>query len=174
MSNIGKQKIHIPEDVTIKFDSKDNQIHFSGKQGTIAQVISDEVKLSITDKEIKVASNNKQLRGTERSRIQNSIIGVSQGFYKSLKLVGIGYRAQIVGKCLTLKIGFSHDVIFNIPEGITAVCPKPDQIVLFGREKDFLTKIASEIRNLKKPDPYKGKGIRFEDEILILKEGKKK
>ena len=94
--------------------------------------------------------------------------------YKSLKLVGIGYRAQIVDKQLILKIGFSHDVIFNIPDEITGVCPKPDQIVLFGRQKDFLHKIASEIRNLKKPDPYKGKGIRFEDEILNLKEGKKK
>ena len=99
---------------------------------------------------------------------------LSKGFKKTLNLVGIGYRVQVNKQTLTMKLGFSHDVIFTIPEGIKAVCPKSDQIVLFGIKKDFLHKVASSIRLLRKPDAYKGKGILFDNENLRLKEGKKK
>jgi large subunit ribosomal protein L6 len=109
-----------------------------------------------------------------QTQIQNTIIGVSQGFQKRLKLVGIGFRVQKQNNSLQFKLGFSHEITFQLPDGIDAICPKPDQIVLFGIRKDYLNQTAAKIRSLRKPDSYKGKGIQFEDEILILKEGKKK
>jgi large subunit ribosomal protein L6 len=123
---------------------------------------------------IKSFSKNKTMWGTEHKLLDNAIIGVSKGFKKTLNLVGIGYRVQVNKQTLTMKLGFSHDVIFTIPEGIKAVCPKSDQIVLFGIKKDFLHKVASSIKLLRKPDAYKGKGIIFDNENLRLKEGKKK
>ena len=174
MSNIGKQKIEIPEGVNINIDNSLHEINIEGKLGSIKLKLSENINLEQDKDKVRVKSNNKKLWGTERTRIHNAIIGVSQGFQKTLKLVGIGYRAQIKDNSLLLKLGFSHDVIYDLPEGINAICPKVDQIVLIGIEKDFVCKIASNIRSLKKPDSYKGKGIRFEDEKLILKEGKKK
>ena len=129
---------------------------------------------TISDNEIKITSSNKRIWGVERTQIQNTIIGVSQGFQKRLKLVGIGFRVQKQNNSLQFKLGFSHEITFQLPDGIDAICPKPDQIVLFGIRKDYLNQTAAKIRSLRKPDSYKGKGIQFEDEILILKEGKKK
>jgi len=172
MSNIGKKAISIPDGVQLSLNNE-NSIIFSGKQGKIQEQFSKEVSFKISDKEISVFSKNKALHGTERTRLYNAILGVSQGFQKSLKLVGIGYRAKIIGQELRLKIGFSHEISFKLPQGIIGICPKVDSILLFGMQKSFLHRVASEIRALKKPDPYKGKGILFENESLILKEGKK-
>ena len=172
MSNIGKNNIKIPEGVSIIFNSLNLQIE--GKLGKLECPISGEVSFSKEGNIIKSFSKNKVMWGTEHKLLHNAIIGVSQGFKKRLNLVGIGYRAQVNGNILTLKLGLSHDVYFIIPEGIEAICPKPDQIILLGVKKDFLNKTASSIKLLRKPDAYKGKGIVFDNEILNLKEGKKK
>lgn len=174
MSNIGKKKIDIPEGITLSIDSVLSHITLEGKLGKIKLNLAKDVSVSQEKDQLIVESKNKKLWGTERTRILNAIIGVSQGFQKSLKLVGIGYRVQKKANSLVMKLGFSHDVSYELPEGIDAICPKQDQIVLFGIKKDFLCKIAADIRSFKKPDSYKGKGICFEDEKLILKEGKKK
>lgn len=172
MSNIGKKKISIPEGVQLSID-KENSIVFSGKQGELKENFSKEISFEIFNKEIQLFSQNKALHGTERTRVYNSILGVSQGFQKGLKLVGIGYRATITGQELKLKVGFSHEVSYTLPQGVFGICPKSDYILLFGMQKSFLHRVASDIRSIKKPDPYKGKGIQFDNEVLILKEGKK-
>lgn len=174
MSNIGKKKIDIPEGILLDLNTNSQNLIVKGNLGEITLTISKDILIDQENSQLTIKSKNKKLWGTERTRISNAIIGVSQGFQKSLKLVGIGYRVQKKENLLIMKLGFSHDVVYQLPEGIDAICPKQDQIVLFGTEKDFLCKIASDIRALKKPDSYKGKGIRFEDEKLILKEGKKK
>jgi large subunit ribosomal protein L6 len=172
MSNIGKLKIKVPQGVTLTLES--TQITVEGKLGKIVQPISGDVIFISDNNTLSSNSSNKVLWGTENRNIANAIIGVSQGFKKRLNLVGIGYRAQVIGKLLTLKLGLSHDVKYQIPDEIEIICPKPDQIILLGIKKDYLNRIASNIRSFKKPDPYKGKGILFENERLILKEGKKK
>lgn len=172
MSNIGKRQLKVPNGVNILFNT--NLISIEGPLGKIDQPISGEVNFSLEDKRLSSNSSNKVLWGTESSLIANAIKGVSQGFQKKLKLVGIGYRVQVQDKTLTMKLGLSHDVVYTVPNKLNVICPKPDQIVLLGIEKDFLHKIASDIRSLKKPDAYKGKGILFENEVLNLKEGKKK
>ena len=172
MSNIGKLNIKVPTGVSVKIET--NNIIIEGKLGKLTQPISGEVSFVIKDNLLISSSQNKVLWGTENRNVNNAIIGVSQGFKKRLNLVGIGYRAQLNQKNLTLKLGLSHDVTYVVPEEIEVICPKPDQIILLGTKKDYLNRIASNIRNLKKPDPYKGKGILFDNEHLILKEGKKK
>lgn len=174
MSNIGRQKISIPEGVSIDINTSKNVVSIKGKIGSLVQSFSNEIKLILSNNELKVTSSNKRIWGVERTKIQNSIIGVSQGFQKKLKLVGIGFRVQKQNNNLQFKLGFSHEITFPLPEGIDAICPKPDQIVIFGMRKDYLHQTAAKIRSLRQPDSYKGKGIQFEDEILILKEGKKK
>lgn len=172
MSNIGKQKIKIPTGVTINMQP--NIISIEGKLGKIHQPISGEVSFSIENNILSSNSLNKVLWGTETALISNAVKGVSQGFQKKLNLVGIGYRVQVQGKTLTMKLGLSHDVTYVVPDNLEVICPKPDQIVLLGIEKDFLNKIAADICSLRKPDSYKGKGILVEGKILNLKEGKKK
>lgn len=169
-----KKKIDVPEGILLDFNQNLQSLVVKGKLGEIKLSVSKDILVDQENNHLTIKSKNKKLWGTERTRISNAIIGVSQGFQKSLKLVGIGYRVQKKENSLIMKLGFSHDVIYRLPAGIDAICPKQDHIVLFGIEKDFLCKIASDIRALKKPDSYKGKGIRFEDEKLILKEGKKK
>ena len=172
MSNIGKLNIKVPKGVSVKIEP--NNIIIEGKLGKLIQPISGEVSFVLKNNLLISNSQNKVLWGTENRNVNNAIIGVSQGFKKRLNLVGIGYRAQLNQKNLTLKLGLSHDVTYVVPEEIEVICPKPDQIILLGIKKDYLNRIASNIRNLKKPDSYKGKGILFENEHLILKEGKKK
>jgi len=172
MSNIGKQQLKVPNGVNILFNS--NFISIEGPLGKINQPISGEVKFSQEGQLLSSKSSNKVLWGTESSLIANAIKGVSQGFQKKLKLFGIGYRVQVQGKTLTMKLGLSHDVVYTVPAELDVICPKPDQIVLLGVDKAFLNKIASDIRSFKKPDAYKGKGILFDNEVLNLKEGKKK
>jgi len=172
MSNIGKLKIKVPKGVNITLERNRNIIE--GKLGKLIQNISGEVLFTLENESISSISSNKILWGTENRNLTNAIIGVSQGFKKRLNLVGIGYRAEVNGKVLTLKLGLSHDIKYTVPDGIEVICPKADQIILLGIKKDYLNRIAATIRSLKKPDSYKGKGILFENERLILKEGKKK
>lgn len=171
MSNIGRKKINVPESVTIEIKD-DNIITFNGKLGSITEKFSKDIDI-IRDKNVlRVISNDSSIQGTERSRINNAILGVSQGFKFELKLVGIGYRAQVTGNILNLKIGLTHPLEIELPEGISAICPKPDVILLYSIKKGFLNHFANKIHKLKKPDPYKGKGIQLGNKVLKLKEGK--
>lgn len=172
MSNIGKQKIKIPAGVTISIQP--NIISVEGKLGKIDQPISGVVSFSTENNALFSSSSNKVLWGTETALVSNAVKGVSQGFQKKLNLVGIGYRVQLEGKTLKMKLGLSHDVTYVVPNGLEVICPKPDQIVLLGIKKDFLNKIAADICSLRTPDSYKGKGILVEGKVLNLKEGKKK
>ena len=172
MSNVGKIKIKIPRDVSIILEPQ--KITVEGKLGKLTQNLSGKVDFLLENNTLSSTSFNKVFWGTENRIVSNAIIGVSQGFKKRLNLVGIGYRAQVKDKNLILKLGFSHDIEYKIPSELEVICPKPDQIVLLGINKEYLNRIASTIRSFKKPDAYKGKGILFENEKLILKEGKKK
>lgn len=146
-----------------------------GQFGQLEIPLSAEIYLTENNRIITIASKNKKLHGVSHTLIVNALVGVSQGFQQNLNVIGVGYKVSLdEGKALRFKIGLSHDVIFTLPLGIIAICPKPDYIVLFGIKKDFLFKVVSRIQNLKRPDIYKGKGIRFENEVLRLKEGKKK
>ena len=112
--------------------------------------------------------------GTTRANVQNMVTGVSEGFTKELELVGVGYRAAVQGRSLTLNLGFSHDVNYPLPEGIDAVCEKPTSIKISGRDKQKVGQVAAEIRSYRPPEPYKGKGVKYIDEYILRKEGKKK
>ena len=112
--------------------------------------------------------------GTARSRVQNLVVGVSDGFKKELEISGVGYRALVQGRDLVLQLGFSHDVIYPIPEGIEIKCEKPTLVSVSGMDKQRVGQVAAEIRNFRKPEPYKGKGVKYADETIVRKEGKKK
>lgn len=172
MSNIGRKKLYIPDGVNIRIEDK--SIIISGKLGKIKETRLIDIEYIQEKNNIQLISKNSRLHGITRSILNNHIIGVSQGFKKSLKIVGVGYRVQLQQNTLVFKIGFSHDVTYKLPESTPAICPKPDHLVLFGIRKDFLNQVAAEIQSLRKPDPYKGKGIQIEGQILKLKEGKKK
>jgi large subunit ribosomal protein L6 len=172
MSNIGRKKLYIPDGVNIRIEDK--SIIISGKLGKIKETRLIDIEYIQEKNNIQLISKNSRLHGITRSILNNHIIGVSQGFKKSLKIVGVGYRVQLQKKKLVFKIGFSHDITYTLPESISAISPKPDHLVLFGIKKDFLNQIVAEIQNLRKPDPYKGKGIQIEGQTLNLKEGKKK
>jgi large subunit ribosomal protein L6 len=178
MSNIGKLTIQVPQNVMVNFDSKNSTLQIKGLLGELTRTLKNGFKLNLSSleetKSFTISSSNKKLWGTENTHIQNMIQGVTYGFRKDLKLIGIGYRARLEEKKLILKVGYTHDVSFNIPEGILIQCPKPDQITVFGIEKELVHKTSFQIRSIKKPDIYKGKGIRFDNEIIRLKEGKKK
>lgn len=173
MSNIGRKKLYIPDNVDVEINN--GTIAVVGNLGSIKETLVPEVNyIKEAENIIKLTSKNSRLHGIARSLLNNYIIGVSQGFQKSLNIVGVGYRVQQDQKKLTFKLGFSHDVIYTLPNEISAICPKPDHLVLFGIKKDILNQVAAEIQNLRYPDPYKGKGVRIEGQVLNLKEGKKK
>lgn len=172
MSNIGRKKLYIPDGVNIRIEDK--SIIINGKLGEIEEPRLIDIEYIQEKNSIQLISKNPRLHGITRSILNNHIIGVSQGFKKSLKIVGVGYRVQLQQDILTFKLGFSHDITYTLPKSISAVCPKPDNLILFGIKKDFLNQVVAEIQNLRKPDPYKGKGIQIEGQILNLKEGKKK
>ena len=177
MSNIGKEKIYIPKDVeyTYKKNETDISLNVKGQFGELNISLPKGRSIVKEENTIKISAENKKLHGVTRTQVLNAFLGVSKGFHQSLNIIGVGYRVSLEDEnTLRLKIGFSHDVVFSLPPGIKVICPKPDSIVLFGIKKDYLLKTAASIRNLKRPDAYKGKGIRFENEILRLKEGKKK
>lgn len=178
MSNIGKLTIQVPENVIINFDTENSILQIEGLLGKLTRKLKNSFSINLSNlektKTFTISSLDKKLWGTENTHIQNMIQGVTYGFRKDLKLIGIGYRARLEGRKLILKIGYSHDISFDIPKGVLVQCPKPDQITVFGIEKELVHKISFRIRSIKKPDVYKGKGIRFDNENIRLKEGKKK
>ena len=148
-------------------------------RGELEFVANDEVVVELKDGEISISprDNSKAARskwGMSRTMIQNIVDGVHQGYERRLEINGVGYRAAMQGKNIQLALGFSHDVVYQMPEGVSATIPKPTEIILTGIDKQQLGQVASEIRQYRKPEPYKGKGIKYAEEIVVRKEGKKK
>jgi large subunit ribosomal protein L6 len=177
MSRVGKLPVAIPEGVNV--DLKDDRITVKGKGGELSTAITGLVNVSVNDGEIVVqpANDTKRSRamwGTTRSNIQNLVQGVTEGFSKRLEIQGVGFRAAVQNDVLTLALGYSHDIKYIIPQGITIKAEKPTTLLISGADKQQVGQVAAEIRELRKPEPYKGKGVRFEDERIHMKEGKKK
>ncbi len=154
-------------------------ISAKGKLGSLQYRATDDVVVTMDDGKISVkpANDSKRARamwGTARSRLQNMVTGVSEGFTRNLEINGVGYRAAVQGKTLVLQLGFSHDVNYPIPEGIDIKCERPTAIAVSGADKQKVGQVAAEIRSYRPPEPYKGKGIKYDDEIIRRKEGKKK
>lgn len=177
MSRISKNPIQIPDNLDIKLS--ENKISVKGPLGDLMLNLSSDISVDLTDKIITVKSTNnskhsRAMSGTIRTLISNMVLGVNSGFEKRLSLVGVGYRAQVSGDKLNLNLGFSHPVIHNLPSGIKAETPSQTEIVIKGIDKQKVGQVAAEIRSYRKPEPYKGKGVRYVDERIILKEAKKK
>lgn len=177
MSRVGKNPIHIPDDVT--FVVNGSELKASGKFGSNSYSLSDLVSIRVDSSVIHISpiSDNKRSRviwGTDQRQVQNLIRGVSQGFNVTLDLVGVGYRASVQQDKICVQLGFSHDVLYHIPKNIIVKCEKPTSISITGPSKQLVGQIASEIRKMRKPEPYKGKGVIREGEFVIRKEGKKK
>lgn len=176
MSRIGKNPIAIPDGVNCKIDG--NQLKINGKLGALTVDVPSDLELQIKDnyvliEPVNLIKQSRMLWGTVRSLASNAINGVSNGFSKTLQINGVGYRAAVQGSDLVLQLGFSHEVRYPIPNDITIKCEKMN-IIVSGIDKQRVGQIASEIRSFRTPEPYKGKGIKYEDEIIVRKEGKKK
>lgn len=177
MSRVGKLPVEVPEGVDLQIDGV--FITVRGKIGELALKVSDDVHVTRDDNLIwvKPANNSKRSRtmwGTTRSLINNIVHGVSVGFEKKLEINGVGYRAQVQGNDLVLQLGHSHEIRYPIPENIKIDAPSQTEITVSGVDNQKVGQVASEIRSFRKPEPYKGKGVRYADEFIIRKEGKKK
>ena len=177
MSRIAKNSIKIPEDVSCIFDK--NILTVKGKHGEIILKVNEKYKIKNENNEIyvspiKASDKLDPMWGTTRAHISNSITGVSLGFSKTLELNGTGYRASLSGSNLKLQLGFSHDIDYEIPKGIKIECPKQNIINISSANKELLGAVAAKIRSFRKPEPFKGKGIKYENEFIVRKEGKKK
>lgn len=176
MSRIGNKVINVPANVTVTIKD-DNTVVVKGDKGTLERQFSPFITIEQNEGTIVVKRNSelkthKQLHGTTRALIANMIEGVSEGFKKELEIVGIGYRAQMQGKKLVMNLGYSHPVEYIPEEGVTVETPKQTTIVVSGISKERVGEVAAQIRSKKKPEPYKGKGIKYVDERIIRKEGK--
>ena len=177
MSRIGQKIIEIPNDVKANLDQ--NEIKISGPKGELSAPIFEGVEIEISDNTISInksPSNPDFVKnwGLQRTLIFNSIMGVSEGFSKKLEINGVGYRAQMKGSNIQLSLGFSHDVNYETPEGIKIETPSQTEIIISGIDKQKVGQVAAEIRSFRPPEPYKGKGVKYEDEYIFRKEGKKK
>ncbi len=175
MSNIGKQPIVIPENVQISISN--NSIEVKGQLGELNMNFNSRIDISNIDNTIVVKRNSeqrkdKELHGLYRALIQNMVVGVSQGFEKTLLLVGVGYTAEKKGDFLLLNVGYSHPIYFQIPEGVMVNTPDQTTIVVKGYHKQNVGDFTAKIRSMRKPEPYKGKGIKYSDEIIRRKAGK--
>ena len=177
MSRIGKRPVTIPSGVTATVEGQ--TVKVKGPKGQLQFVVHDDVEVKFENGVIKVAPRVKTNRaqamyGTARAQVANLVAGVTKGFEKRLEINGVGYRASLQGKNLQLALGYSHDVIFQIPEGIAITVPKPTEIVIVGNDSQRVGQVAAEIRSYRPPEPYKGKGVKYVDEFIFRKEGKKK
>ncbi|MFC1631184.1 50S ribosomal protein L6 [Candidatus Omnitrophota bacterium] len=175
MSRIGKKPIAITANT--KVEIKDGLISVEGPKGKLTQVLDRRIKAELKNAQILVSrlsdsNQDKALHGLSRNLIFNMVTGVNQGFSKELEIRGVGFKAQSSGQSLTLQLGFSHPVVYEIPEGITVEAPKPTQLVVKGTDKQKVGSVAAKIRSFYKPEPYKGKGIRYKDEYVRHKVGK--
>ena len=178
MSRIGKKPVPMPSGVTATVDS--GTLTVKGPKGTLAmQLLDDLVKYEIADGEIRVtpltnAQRNRAAWGMTRTNVQNLVTGVTEGFTKVLEITGVGYRAAAQGRNLRLQLGYSHDVNFPVPEGVDVKTPDANTVEISGIDKQKVGQVAAEIRRWRKPEPYKGKGIKYRGEYIFRKEGKKK
>ena len=175
MSRIGKEPISIPSDVQVSIEGK--SVKVTGPKGSLDLDLPGEINVRQEDGVVlverpNVERKNKALHGLTRSLINNMVIGVSEGFKKELEIVGVGYRAAISGDGLELQLGFSHPVKVKAPDGITFDVPEPTQIIVSGINKEVVGQVAADIRSYRKPEPYKGKGIRYAGEHVARKAGK--
>jgi large subunit ribosomal protein L6 len=177
MSRVGKKPVPVPSGVTATVDGQ--TVKMKGPKGQLQFVVHDDVEVKLENGQIKVhprADTNRAqaLYGTARAQVANLVEGVTKGFEKKLEITGVGYRAAMQGKNLQLALGYSHDVIYPIPEGITIAVPKPTEITITGSDIQRVGQVAAEIRAYRPPEPYKGKGVKYANEFIFRKEGKKK
>jgi large subunit ribosomal protein L6 len=177
MSRIGKKPIAVPSGVTAAVEGQ--TVKVKGPKGALQAAVHDDVVVKLEGGQIKLdpRAETKRARaqwGTSRTIVANLISGVTKGFERRLEINGVGYRASVQGKNLQIALGYSHDVIFPIPEGITIATPRPVEIVISGSDRQKVGQVAAEIREYRPPEPYKGKGIKYADERIFRKEGKKK
>jgi large subunit ribosomal protein L6 len=177
MSRVGKKPVPIPSGVTATVDGQ--LVSVKGGKGELKFTVPDDVIVAFENNEIKVDPRTetkmaRALWGMSRSMVNNLVVGVSKGFERKLEITGVGYKAAVAGKNLQLSLGYSHDVIFPIPDGIAIVTPKPTEVTITGIDKRSVGQVAAEIRAYRPPEPYKGKGVRYAGEFIFRKEGKKK
>ena len=175
MSRIGKLPIKIPEKVSVKIDNQ--VVSCKGPKGQLTMKVHGDMKVQIEPNEITVtrptdSKKHKSLHGLTRSLIANMVEGVSRGFTRKLEIVGVGYKAEMKGKNLLLNLGYSHPILLGMPESITATCPSAIEIVIEGADKELVGLMAAKIRGFRKPEPYKGKGVRYAGEYVRKKAGK--
>jgi large subunit ribosomal protein L6 len=177
MSRIAKEPVELPKGVEFKQDG--NVVTMKGGKGTLSLELNSEVQLSQEENTLSVAARSGSrfaaaMSGTTRALLANMVLGVSEGFVRKLELVGVGYRAQAQGNKLNLTLGFSHPVVYDVPEGVTVETPSQTEVIVAGSDKQKVGQVASEIRRFRPPEPYKGKGVRYSDERVVRKEAKKK
>ena len=177
MSRVGKRPVELPEGITVNIAA--NEVTIKGKKGELNATFPETVKLQKNQDKITIVPQNetknaKSAWGMTRTIINNMVLGVSEGYTKNLEINGVGYRASIEGNILTLQLGYSHDIKLAIPSDLDVKCVKPTEISVNGINKQKVGQFASEIRMLRKPEPYKGKGIKYQGEFIRRKEGKKK
>jgi large subunit ribosomal protein L6 len=177
MSRIANKPVEIPAGVEISINGQSMSV--KGKNGSLSMEVNEKVQVRQQDKELNFSGKDGvdgsvAMAGTMRSLASNMVVGVSQGFEKKLELVGVGYRAQAQGNKLNLTLGFSHPVVYGVPEGITIETPSQTEIVIKGADKQRVGQVSAEIRAYRPPEPYKGKGVRYSDERVLRKEAKKK
>jgi len=177
MSRIGKKAVAIPSGVTASVDGQ--TVKIKGPKGALELVLPGDVSAKMEKGAIQVDPRNETKRarsmwGTSRTLVSNLVTGVTKGFERKLEINGVGYRAAVQGKNLQIALGYSHDVIYPIPAGIAIVTPKPTEVVITGIDRQKVGQVAAEIRGFRKPEPYKGKGVKYAGEYIFRKEGKKK
>jgi len=177
MSRIGNKAVAVPTGVTANVEGQ--TVKVKGPKGALQLVLHDDIVVTMDKGSFKIEPRGESKRarslwGTSRTLVANLINGVTKGFEEKLEINGVGYRAAVQGKSLNLQLGFSHDVNFKIPEGITIVTPKPTEITITGVDKQKVGQVAAEIRGYRPPEPYKGKGVKYVGEYIFRKEGKKK
>ena len=177
MSRVAKEPIELPKGV--EFKQNGNVVTLKGGNGELSLKLNSEVELKQDDNTLSLAPRSgsrfaNAVAGTMRALLANMAQGVSQGFERKLELVGVGYRAQLQGNKLNLTLGFSHPVVYEAPEGVSIQTPSQTEIVIKGADKQQVGQVAAEIRRFRPPEPYKGKGVRYADERVVLKEAKKK
>jgi len=176
MSRIANNPVNLPEKVEVNIT--DTEITIKGPLGVLTQILTGDVGIQKEDsilkfKATKETKHSKAMSGTVRSLVQNMVVGVTEGFEKKLQLIGVGYKAKVQGNKINLELGFSHPVNHDLPDGVTAQTPTPTEIILKSSSKQVVGQVASEIRAYRPPEPYKGKGVRYTDEHVVIKEAKK-
>ncbi len=177
MSRIGKRPVELPGGVSAAVSGQ--TIEVKGPKGTRSFTATDDVTIAVEDNAVSVkprglSKRARQQWGMSRTQVENLVTGVTTGFKKEMEITGVGYRAAVQGKVLKLQLGYSHDVDFAIPDGVTVTTPKPTEIVVEGIDQQVVGQVAANIREWRKPEPYKGKGIKYKGEFIFRKEGKKK